>query len=152
MSIGEAHWTDSSYFESTNTNGTPMPTGAHSNIALFFSAYKNPRNIIYIMLAHLVWSAFPNGAGVIGALIYWRRSKIYNFSLHCIALFIHLPSYISDSPHLPLYLCLNCTPSPSLSPLPFLSPLHLHLPPKSKGKAQRTIWCTSPTAKDIVLN
>ncbi len=82
---------------------------AHLNIALFFPAYKNPRNMIYAILTHLVWSAFPNSAGVIGAPIYWRRSKTYISHLHCLALYI--------SPSAFIYLRLPSSPSISLSQL-----------------------------------
>ena len=61
MKIGEAHRTQSSSLCSANTIGAPMhpaPIGVADR-----TGKKNPRNIIWILLAHSVWPALPIGGG-----------------------------------------------------------------------------------------
>jgi hypothetical protein len=57
MKIGEAHKTRSSSLQSANTIGAPMPPAPI--VMADRTQKKNTRNIIYILLAHSVWSALP---------------------------------------------------------------------------------------------
>ncbi len=103
---------------------------------------KNTRTLIYtsILLTHRVRSALPIGTGLIVAPIPISTVQYIGAGINLHSLFLqvylHLPSDISVSPHLPHHLYL-------------LHNLHLHLPPNSKGDVNRTVRCASPVCMEI---
>jgi hypothetical protein len=65
--------------------------------ALYIEQKGGIYNMDWKLKAHQIWSASPNGAEGICVPIYWRRSNLFDFTLHCLSLYLHLSSDISVS-------------------------------------------------------